>query len=54
MTTQPSRLGRFASFLGRHKSYWLVPLIILVLIFAALLILGAIGGDSLSPFMYSS
>jgi hypothetical protein len=53
MTKQPGLLISFVQFLGRHKFYWLVPLIILTLVFVAILILSSLGDDSLSPFMYA-
>ena len=53
MTQRHGIIGRFIQFLKEHKFYWLLPLVILLLIVAALVALGALGGDSLSPFMYA-
>jgi hypothetical protein len=46
-------IGEFLLFMKQHKAYWLLPLIITVLILAAIAILLAIGGQfGISWLMY--
>ncbi|MBI3271634.1 MAG: hypothetical protein HYZ53_21770 [Planctomycetes bacterium] len=40
----------FALFLRTNKAYWLVPLIVVLLLFSALV---ALGGTAISPFLYA-
>lgn len=46
-----SFLAEFWKFLRVRKKYWLVPLLLSVLIFGALLILAE--GSALAPFIYT-
>ena len=46
-------IGEFFLFLKEHKSYWLVPLIVIFVIFAALIVLTGIGGGAISWAMYT-
>ena len=47
-------IGEFFLFLREHKSYWLVPLIVIFVIFAALIFLVNIGGGAISWAMYTA
>lgn len=38
-------------FLGSRKKYWLLPLVVVVLVFGALVL--AVGGSDVGPFRYS-
>ncbi|MHC4985755.1 MAG: DUF5989 family protein [Planctomycetota bacterium] len=46
-------IGEFVLFLKEHKSYWLLPILVILLIFTMLLILSTVGGGVLSPFLYT-
>jgi hypothetical protein len=39
------------AFIKTRKKYWLIPLIVILLIFGTLIILA--GGSALAPFIYS-
>ena len=45
-------IGEFLLFMKQHKAYWLLPLIITILLLAAIAVLAAIGGGSISWLMY--
>ena len=45
-------ISEFFLFMRQHKSYWLLPLIITILLLAAIAVLVAIGGGSISWLMY--
>lgn len=40
----------FYLFLKTHKAYWLAPIIIVMLLFAAIIVLG---GTAAAPFIYT-
>lgn len=42
-------IGEMLSFLWRRKLYWMIPMILVLLIFALLV---AVGGSPLAPFIY--
>jgi competence protein ComGC len=44
-------LREFGAFLRERKKYWLVPLLIILLLFSMLIILTQ--GTALAPFIYS-
>ncbi len=43
-------LKEFLVFLGREKKWWLVPLVLLLVLLAAIMIFGS--SSVLAPFMY--
>jgi hypothetical protein len=45
-------LKEFLQFLRQEKKWWLVPLIVLVLLFVAIIVFT--GGSVLAPLMYPS
>ena len=45
-----SLLGEFWMFLGVRKKWWLAPIIVLLLLFAALI---ALGSTAVAPFIYT-
>jgi len=47
---QSSLLGEFWQMLKQNKKYWLIPLVIGLLFFGALIILG---GSIAAPFIYT-
>jgi len=44
-------LGELLAFLWKRKLYWLLPLVLVLMVFALIIILG--GSSPLSPFIYS-
>lgn len=51
VTGRASVMGELLSFLWQRKLYWLIPMIIVLLVFA--LIILASGSSVLAPFIYS-
>jgi uncharacterized protein DUF5989 len=49
-SSQSSLLGEFIQFLKHKKKYWLIPLLLALLAFGALIILG---GTAAAPFIYT-
>ena len=47
---QTSLAGEFLQFLKHTKKFWLIPLLIALLVFGALIILG---GTAVAPFIYT-
>jgi hypothetical protein len=43
-------VGEFWGLLMENKKYWMIPIIVLLLVFGALVILG---GSSAAPFIYT-
>lgn len=50
MAKRQGIVGEFLAFLKHNKAYWMVPIIIVLLLFAALIVLG---GTSAAPFIYT-
>ncbi len=51
--TEPSRSGFFSelwSFLGHNKKWWLLPIVLMLLLFGVLVLLS---GSGLAPFIYT-
>lgn len=44
-------LKEFFEFLKKRKKYWLIPLIVILLLFSLLIVLTQ--GSALAPFIYS-
>jgi len=44
-------LGELLSFLWRRKLYWMLPMVIVLLVFALLILIG--GSSPISPFIYT-
>jgi hypothetical protein len=42
----------FMLFLRHNRAYWLVPIILVALVFAALVALGVATGGAATPFIY--
>ena len=50
----PSILREFIWFLGENKKWWLIPLIVVFVLLAAIFIIAAVtGSTALAPFLYS-
>jgi hypothetical protein len=47
---QLSLIGEFVALLRHNKKYWLIPIIVLLLLFGVLIILGSTGA---APFIYT-
>ena len=52
MTKRRGIISELASFLAKHKAYWLVPILLVAVIFAAILTLAAIV-PAAAPFIYT-
>jgi len=46
-------IGEFALFMKEHKSYWLLPLIVTILLLVVITVLAGLGGGALSWVMYT-
>jgi DUF917 family protein len=49
MTKRTSIVNEFMAFLRHNKAYWMVPILVVLLLFATLLIFG---GSAAAPFIY--
>jgi hypothetical protein len=49
-TSQPSLAREFLHFLKHSKKFWLLPLLIMLLVFGLLIILS---GTAVAPFIYT-
>jgi len=52
----PKRTGivsEFFMFMKENKTYWLAPIIVVILLMAGLIVLGGLGGGAGAPFIYS-
>ncbi len=47
---QLSLVGEFVAMLRQNKKYWLIPIIVMLLIFGVLIILGS---TAAAPFIYT-
>ena len=47
---QTSLLGEFWAMMKQNKKFWLLPIVIILLLFGLLIILG---GTSMAPFIYT-
>lgn len=47
---EPGVLGEFLGLLMQNKKYWMLPIILLLLVFSVLVILS---GSSAAPFIYT-
>jgi len=50
MAKRTGILSEFLAFMRHHKAYWMVPIMLVLLLLAALLILGGTGA---APFIYT-
>jgi hypothetical protein len=48
---EPSLFGEFAAFLRQHKAWWLVPLLVVAILFAVLIF---VSGTATTPFIYTT
>ena len=47
---EPSLIAEFGAFLGQNKKWWLAPILVVLLLFAALVMLS---GSAMAPFIYT-
>jgi hypothetical protein len=47
---ESSLLGEFCALLKHNRKYWLIPLVLILLVFGVLIILGSTGA---APFIYT-
>ena len=50
MARRRSIVREYLGFLKHHKAYWMVPIVLVLLLLAALV---AFGGTSAAPFIYT-
>lgn len=53
MARRSNIVSEFAMFMREHKAYWLAPIIVVTLLLAGLIVLGAMGGGAAAPFIYT-
>jgi len=53
MARRTGVVREFMLFLKANKAYWLAPIIIIALVLAGIVILGAVGGGAAAPFIYT-
>jgi len=46
-----SLLGEFGGFLRQHKAWWLVPLLVVAILFAVMIF---VSGTATTPFIYTT
>lgn len=52
----PKRTGivsEILMFMKENKTYWLAPILVVILLMAGLITLGGLGGGAAAPFIYS-
>lgn len=53
MFKRRSIVSEFYMFMKENKAYWLSPIIVLILLLAGIIALGALGGGAAAPFVYT-
>ncbi len=53
MSKRTGIVSEFYMFMKENKSYWLAPIIVVILLMAGLIVLGGLGGGAGAPFIYS-
>jgi hypothetical protein len=53
MAKRSSIISEFMLFMREHKAYWLAPIIVVTLLLAGIIVLGALGGGAAAPFIYT-
>jgi Family of unknown function (DUF5989) len=53
MARRTNIVSEFVMFMREHKAYWIAPIVILTLLLAGIIVLGAVGGGAAAPFIYS-
>lgn len=53
MSKRKGVVSEFYLFLRENKVYWLSPIIIVTLLLAGIIALGALGGGAAAPFIYT-
>lgn len=46
-------ISEFYLFLRENKVYWMLPIIVVCLLLAGIIALGALGGGAAAPFIYT-
>ncbi|MBE2205417.1 MAG: hypothetical protein IAE94_13880 [Chthoniobacterales bacterium] len=52
MAKRQNIISELLGYLGKHKAYWLIPILVIALLFAALIALAAIS-PAAAPFIYT-
>lgn len=53
MARRSNIVSEFIAFMREHKTYWLAPILVVTLLLAGLIVLGAMGGGAAAPFIYT-
>ena len=53
MSNRPTLAKEFYGFIMERKAYWMVPIVLVVLLLAALVFMASIGGGAAAPFIYT-
>lgn len=52
MAKRKNLISELIGYLAKHKAYWLIPILVIAIIFAALIALAAIS-PAAAPFIYT-
>ena len=53
MARRANIVSEFIAFMREHKAYWVAPIVVVTLLLAGLIVLGAMGGGAAAPFIYT-
>jgi hypothetical protein len=53
MARRSNIISEFMLFMREHRAYWLAPIIVVTLLLAGIIVLGALGGGAAAPFIYT-
>ena len=53
MAKRRSIVSEFYDLIRQNKAYWLTPIIIVILFFSVIIMLGALGGGAVAPYIYA-
>jgi len=52
MAKRKNLISELIGYLGKHKAYWLIPILVIAIFFAALIALASIS-PAAAPFIYT-
>jgi hypothetical protein len=53
MARRSNIISEFMLFMRENKTYWIAPIIVVTLLLAGIIVLGALGGGAAAPFIYT-